>query len=75
MAELDKQKEKVSFWRTLFFVWLTAIFGIIAYLFEKLPNLNEIKIDFAIIGLLFLVAFLIATSIKMTKEINKLKDL
>ena len=75
MAELDRQKEKVSFWRILFFIWLTAIFGVIAYLYEKLPNLTEGKIAFAIIGLIALIVFLIITAIKMTKEIDKLKDL
>ena len=75
MAELDKQKEKVSFWRMLFFFLLTSIFGLVAYLFNSYESLSELKIVLANVTLFGLVVALIIVLIKMNKEIDKLKDL
>jgi uncharacterized membrane protein HdeD (DUF308 family) len=75
MADIDYQKDKVAFWRMLFFFFLTAIFGIIAYLYENLFTIDKTRMILAIIGLIVLIAILIGISIKMSKEMKKLKDL
>ena len=40
MADIDFQKEKVNFWRMLFFFWLTSIVGLIAYIFNNYDKLT-----------------------------------
>ena len=75
MAELDKQKEKVAFWRNLFFIWLTTILGLIAYMFTNYEKFNFIKIILVNLALSIVVILLIATARVMIKEIDKLKDL
>ena len=75
MAELDKQKEKVAFWRNLFFIWLTTILGLIAYMFTNYEKFNFIKIILVNLALSIVVVLLIATARVMIKEIDKLKDL
>ena len=57
------------------FLFLTAIFGIIAYLYDNLFKINEIKMILAIMGLFILVVLLIGVSVKMSKEMKKLKEL
>ena len=75
MAELDRQKEKVTFWRNLFFFILASVFGLVAFLFNSYEKLVFVKIVLIDITLLGLVILLILVIIKMNKEIDKLKDL
>ena len=75
MAELDRQKEKVSFWRTLFFIWLTTILGLISYLFTHYKKLDFVEIILVNVAIFIVVILLIFTSKVMIKEIDKLKDL
>ena len=75
MADIDYQKEKVSFWRMFFFFWLTTIIGLIAFLFNNFDKLSEIKLILINITLVILIIFLLLTSIKLKKETEKLKDL
>ena len=75
MADIDYQKEKVSFWRMFFFFWLTTIIGLIAFLFNNFDKLSEIKLILINITLMILIIFLLLTSIKLKKETEKLKDL
>ena len=69
MADIDYQKEKVSFWRMFFFFWLTTIIGLIAFLFNKFDRLSETKLILINITLIILIIFLLLTSIKLKKEI------
>ncbi len=75
MADIDYQKEKVTFWRIAFFFWLTTIIGLIAYLFNNFTKLTEIKLVLVNLSLIVLIIFLIFTSSKLKKETEKLKDL
>ena len=75
MADIDIQKEKVSFWRMLFFFWLTIIMGLIAFIFNNFDTLSDLKLLLSNISLLLVIVFLVITSIKMKKETDKLKDL
>jgi uncharacterized membrane protein HdeD (DUF308 family) len=75
LAQVDEQKEKVAFWRMLFFFWLTVIVGLIAFIFNNFEKLNNVKLFLSNISLVLVIIFLIITSIKMKKEIEKLRDL
>jgi len=75
MAELDRQKERVAFWRNLFFIWLTTILGLIAYIFANYEKLNLIGIFLVNLALFIVVILLVVTAKIMIKEIDKLKDL
>jgi len=75
LADIDIQKEKVSFWRMLFFFWLTIIMGLIAFIFNNFDTLSDLKLLLSNISLLLVIVFLVITSIKMKKETDKLKDL
>ena len=75
MADIDYQKEKISFWRMLFFFWLTTIIGLIAYLFNNFEKLSETKLILINLTLTILLIFLIVTSIKLKKETEKIKDM
>ena len=75
MAEIDEQKEKVTFWRNLFFVLLATIFGLVAYTFENFDKLSNIKLIIIDITGFFMFIGNIFILIKLKKEIEKLKDL
>jgi len=75
MADIDFQKEKVNFWRMLFFFWLTSIVGLIAYIFNNYDKLEFVRFVIINIVLIVLIIFLLLTSIKLKKETEKLKDL
>ena len=77
MAELDRQKEKVSFWRMLFFFWLGSIFGLIAYMFNHFDRLTEQNTKLAILTLstVLLVILLLVTAVKLKKETDRLGEL
>ena len=75
MAQIDEQKEKVAFWRMLFFFWLTIIVGLIAFIFNNFEKLNHLKLFLSNVSLMLVIIFLIFTSMKMKKETDKLKEL
>jgi len=75
LAQIDEQKEKVAFWRMLFFFWLTIIVGLIAFIFNNFEKLNHLKLFLSNISLMLVIIFLIFTSMKMKKETDKLKEL
>ena len=75
MAEIDKQKEWVNFWKTAFFSVMGLMTGVFAYIFqmyEKLSNLKLIMLNI-LIFVLFIAAILIL--IKLKKEIEKLGEM
>ncbi|GAX86887.1 conserved hypothetical protein [Lebetimonas natsushimae] len=75
MAEIDKQKEKIAFLRTMFFFLLTALFGLVAFVFTKYMKLSEIQLILTNIAGLILLIGIIATGKKLKKEIDKLEDM
>jgi len=75
MADLDKQKEIVSLWKTSFFILLGTLFTLFGFLFNnfnKLPDIKLIIVNFVIL-LNVIILFLLAR--KLHKEIDRLKDL
>ena len=75
MAEIDKQKEIISYLKTGFFFFLATLFGIIAYLFNNYDKLSNLKLIFVNIGIVINVFSLIFLAKLSKKVINKLKDL
>ncbi len=75
MAEIDKQKEKITFWRMMFFFLLTSIFAEVAYIFTKYQKLNEIQLILANIAGGVLLIAIIGVGIKLKKEIEKIEEM
>ena len=75
MAEIDKQKEKITFWRTLFFFLLASIFGLVAYIFTKYEKLNEIQLILSNIAGMILLIAIINVGVKLKKEIEKIEEM
>jgi uncharacterized membrane protein AbrB (regulator of aidB expression) len=48
VAELDKQKEKIAFFRSLFFFLLASIFALVAFVFTKYRELSFVQLLLAI---------------------------
>jgi len=75
MAEIDKQKEKIAFFRTIFFFLLASLFGLIAFVFNKYPKLNEVELIIINIGGLSLLISILFTGKKLKKEIEKIGEI
>ena len=75
MAEIDKQKEKIAFLRSIFILLLGSLFALIGFIVTKYPLLNQIQLILADIGGFILLTVIIFLLIKILKEIDKLKDL
>ncbi len=75
MAEIDKQKEKIVFFRNLFFFLLASLFGLIAFIFNKYKNLTDWELLIVNIGGFILLVSIILTGIKLKKEINKIGEI
>ena len=75
MAEIDKQKEKITFFRNLFFFLLASLFGLIAFAFTKYSVLSEIQLIFMNIGGIVLLIAIIGILIKLKKEIDKIGEM
>ena len=75
MGTLDKQKEKISFLRTMFFFLLASIFGLVAFVFTKYQQLNELQLILVnVAGFILLIAIL-GIGKKLKKEIDKIEEL
>jgi membrane protein YdbS with pleckstrin-like domain len=71
---VEKIEAKIEFFKTLFVVFITALFSMIAYSFVYFPSLSNIKkiiLLYAIIVFIIIVLLLIFNWIKCIK---KLKD-
>jgi len=75
MAKIDEQKEKINTLRTYSIFFLTAIFSLIAYIFNTFENNFIIKNIFLFLGLFFLIIIYLFLIVSLIKEIKKLKDL
>jgi len=75
MSRLDKQKEKITFLRTMFFFLLASLFGIVAYTFTQYTKLNEIKLILINIAGFILLISIIGIGIKIKKEIDKIEEM
>ena len=75
MSRLDKQKEKITFLRTLFFFLLASIFGLVAFAFGKYMLLSQLQLILMNIAALILLIGIIVTSLKLKKEIDKIEEM
>ncbi|NPA10632.1 MAG: hypothetical protein GXO62_00130 [Epsilonproteobacteria bacterium] len=75
MAEIDKQKEKITFFRSVFLLILGSLFALIAFIFTNYNKLNQVQLFLAnIVGFVLLVSILLLLK-KIFEEINKLEDM
>ena len=75
MAEIDRQKEIVGFFKNAFFVVFGLIVALSGYIFEKYEKLSNFKLFVLNVTEIFLLIAFIIISLKLKKEIDKLKDL
>jgi len=75
LAEIDKQKEKITFWRTLFFFLLASIFGLVAFIFTNYMKLNNLQLILSNIAGGLLLIGIILVAIKLKKEIDKIGEM
>jgi len=75
MSQLDKQKEKITFWRTMFFFLLASMFGLVAFIFTKYNNLSEIQLILTNVAGFILLIAIIGVGIKLRKEIDKIEEM
>jgi len=75
MSQIDKQKEKIAFWRTMFFFLLASIFGLVAFMFTNYDKLNEIQLILANIAGFMLLISIVGTIFKLKKEIDKIEEM
>ena len=75
MSKLDKQKEKITFWRTMFFFLLASIFGLVAFIFTKYTQLDEMQLFLVNLAGLSLLIAIIGAGIKLKKEIDEIEEM
>jgi len=75
MSQLDKQKEKITFWRTMFFFLLASLFGLVAFVFTKFQEMNEIQLILINIAGFILLIGIIGVSVKLKEEIDKIGEM
>jgi len=75
MAEIDKQKEKINLFKSIFLLLLGALLTLIGFIFTNFDKLSEIKLIIANISAIILAFLSRALLIIIFKEIDKLKDL
>ena len=75
MAEIDKQKEKISNYRLAWGVSLTALLGMIAFIFNSFDHLIYIKQTLIAIGFAILIILVLYLTWKLKIETDKLEDM
>ena len=75
MAQIDFQKEKVNTWRVVLVILIGTLFTIIGYVFNSYDKLNEVRLILSNITGFIVLLLIIFTSLKLNREIEKLKDL
>ena len=75
MSKLDKQKEKITFWRTMFFFLLASMFGLVAFIFTRYTQLDEMQLFLVNLAGLSLFIAIIGAGIKLKKEIDEIEEM
>jgi len=75
LAQIDFQKEKVNTWRVVLVILIGTLFTIIGYVFNSYDKLNEVRLILSNITGFIVLLLIIFTSLKLNREIEKLKDL
>jgi len=75
MSQIDKQKETITFWRTMFFFLLASMFGLVAFIFTKYTQLDEMQLFLVNLAGLSLFIAIIGAGIKLKKEIDEIEEM
>jgi hypothetical protein len=73
--KLDKQKEKIANYRLIWGISLTALLGIIAFIFNSFDKLPLIKQIIVTLGGIISVIIVLYLSWKLNIETEKLEEL
>ena len=71
---IEKIKAKIEFIKTLFLVFVAALFSLIGYLFLNFEHLKFIKFFGIVYAIMFLFIISVILLMSWIKEINKIKD-
>ena len=75
MSQIDKQKETITFWRTMFFFLLASMFGLVAFVFTHYSKLNETQLKLVNISGFLLLCAIIGAGKKLQKETNEIEEM
>ena len=75
MAIIDKQKEKVANYRLMWFVSITTLLAMIAFIFNSFEKLNLLKQLLIAAAGITLTLITLYFSSKLKEETEKLEDL
>ena len=75
MAIIDKQKEKVANYRLMWFVSITTLLAMIAFIFNSFEKLNLLKQLLIATAGITLTLITLYFSSKLKEETEKLEDL
>jgi len=75
VADIDKQKEWVSFWKTAFFSVMGLIVGVFTYIFQMYKKLNNVELIILTLLIICLVIASVLILLKLKKEIDKLGEM
>ena len=73
--KLDKQKEKVSNYRLIWGISLTALLGFIAFIFNSFDKLATFKQNLVIVSFIITIIIVLYITWKLNIETDKLEDL
>ena len=71
---LEKAKAKIEFFKTLFLIFIAALFSSIGYFFSKLGELNQVKFFIIVYAIIILTGVTLLFLVLWLREIHKLKD-
>ena len=75
MGKIDEQKEKISTFRTLLAIFITALFSDVGFLFLHYERLNIFQQLIIAIATVSLVMGILLFALLLKKEIEKLRDM
>ncbi len=75
MSQIDKQKEKIAFLRTMFFFLLASIFGLVAFAFTKYKQLDTTQFILVNIAGIILLLAILGIGYKLKREIDKIEEM
>ena len=71
---MEQTKAKIEFIKTLFLVFVAALFSMVGYLFVNFYKLNEIKRFLLIYGIFIFIVINVLIIMFWLRSIKKLKD-
>ena len=74
MKSLEKIKAKIEFFKTLFLVFVAALFSVVGYLFSKLEDLTQFKFFILVYVIIVLCSLVFVFLFGWLTNISKLGE-